>query len=582
MSRSRVTRTWAEVALVAVSIANVLGFIRVFVDFTFLPVLATTAVAAHLLAVGCRRLGWGTIVSFFVSAGGLAIAAPLLLVRDTTWYGLPTHLSWSTIRLDLVDAWNQFSVVKAPVPAEAGFLAAALIAVWIAAWVADTFAFRFDALIEAIVPTAGIFLFVSVLARPDYRLVSCALYLGAVFAFVAMHRAWLDERAPGWLSDDSHSVAPTVLRTTAKVGAAAVVAALVLGPALPGAGEAPLWDLDTSNSGGTRITLSPLIDIRGRLANRSDEIVFEVASPEPSYWRVMALDTFNGETWTSEGSYTGVSGQLPPTDAPATGDTFVQTFTIENLSSIWLPAAFVPISVSPGGSISFDAESASLITDKQSASGLKYQVTSVRPNLQQAQLEASDSISISREIRDRYTKLPRDYPQNLRDIAGQIIANASSEYDRALVLQNWFRDNFAYDLSVRAGQDVNAIESFLEQRRGYCEQFAGTYAAFAAIDRPARACGHGFHVWRADRTACTSCGGNSSTRGPRCSSRASGGCRSSRHRDAARPVPRATRTSPRTRLLPATRRRTARPRRRRCRAARRRRCRSRRVKSSRA
>ncbi len=261
----------------------------------------------------------------------------------------------------------------------------------------------------------------------------------------------------------------------------------MLGPALPGAGEAPLWDLDTSNSGGTRITLSPLIDIRGRLVNRSDEIAFEVASPEPSYWRVMALDTFNGETWTSEGSYTGVSGQLPPTDAPATGDTFVQTFTIENLSSIWLPAAFVPISVSPGGNKSFDAESASLITDKQSASGLKYQVTSVRPNFQQAQLEASDSISISREIRDRYTKLPRDYPQNLRDIAGQIIANASSEYDRALVLQNWFRDNFAYDLSVRAGQDVNAIESFLEQRRGYCEQFAGTYAAFArSIGLPAR------------------------------------------------------------------------------------------------
>ncbi len=188
MSRSRVTRSWAELALVAVSIANVLGFIRVFIDFTFLPVLATAAVAAHLLAIGCRRLGWGTIVSFFVSAGGLAVAAPLLLVRDTTWYGLPTHLSWSTIRLDLVDAWNQFSAAKAPVPAEAGFLAAALIAVWIAAWVADTFAFRFDALIEAIVPTAGIFLFVSVLARPDYRLVSCALYLGAAFAFVAMHR----------------------------------------------------------------------------------------------------------------------------------------------------------------------------------------------------------------------------------------------------------------------------------------------------------------------------------------------------------------------------------------------------------
>ena len=351
------------------SLANVIGFIRVFADFTFLPVLATTVVAAHLLAVGCRRLGWGTIVSCVVSAGGLAIAAPLLLVRDTTWYGLPTHLSWTTIRLELVDAWNQFSTAKAPVPGEAGFLAAALIAVWVAAWLADTFAFRFDALIEAIVPTAGVFLFVSVLARPDYRLVSCALYLLAVFAFVAMHRAWLDERAPGWLADSSSSIAPTVLRTTLKVGAVAVVAALVLGPALPGAGEAPLWDLDTSSGGGTRVTLSPLVDIRGRLVDQTNQVAFEVTSPTPSYWRLIALDTFDGEIWSSpESKYTGVSGDLPRTAAPiTTGETVVQTFTIKDLSSIWLPAAFAPINVSGGGNVGFDVDSASLITDKQSA-----------------------------------------------------------------------------------------------------------------------------------------------------------------------------------------------------------------------
>ena len=416
------------------------------------------------------------------------IAAPLLLVRDTTWYGLPTHLSWTTIRLDLVDAWDQFSVVKAPVPAEAGFLAAALVAVWIAAWLADTFAFRFDALIESIVPTAGIFLFVSVLARPDYRLVSCAIYLGAVFAFVALHRAWLDERAPGWLADSHKSVAPTVLRTTARVGVVAVIAALVLGPALPGAGEAPLWDLDTSGGGGTRVTLSPLVDIRGRLVDQTDEIAFEVTSPSPSYWRLTALDTFDGKIWSSESSYTGVSGDLPRTAAPiTTGDTVVQTFTITNLSSIWLPAAFAPVNVSGGGNVGFDVESASLITDKASAKGLTYQVTSVIPRLDAAQLEQSSTISIDPQMRRRYLQLPRDYPQDLRDQAVEITANAASEYQRALALQDFFRANFTYDLSVRAGHGEDAIESFLKERRGYCEQFAGTYAAFArSIGLPAR------------------------------------------------------------------------------------------------
>ncbi len=40
---------------------------------------------------------------------------------------------------------------------------------------------------------------------------------------------------------------------------------------------------------------------------------------------------------------------------------------------------------------------------------------------------------------------------------------------------------------MRAGHDEDAIRSFLEARRGYCEQFAGTYAAFArSIGLPAR------------------------------------------------------------------------------------------------
>ena len=64
-----------------------------------------------------------------------------------------------------------------------------------------------------------------------------------------------------------------------------------------------------------------------------------MASPTPSYWRLTALDTFDGKIWSSESEYTGVSGDLPRTAAPiTTGDTVVQTFTIKDLSSIWLPA----------------------------------------------------------------------------------------------------------------------------------------------------------------------------------------------------------------------------------------------------
>jgi hypothetical protein len=71
-----------------------------------------------------------------------------------------------------------------------------------------------------------------------------------------------------------------------------------------------------------------------------------------------------------------------------------------------------------------------------------------------------------------------------------VTAGDTSSYDQALTLQNWFRDNFTYSLSVPAGHDGDAIDGFLDPRNGrigYCEQFAGTYAAMArAIGLPSR------------------------------------------------------------------------------------------------
>jgi hypothetical protein len=90
-------------------------------------------------------------------------------------------------------------------------------------------------------------------------------------------------------------------------------------------------------------------------------------------------------------------------------------------------------------------------------------------------------------IADHYLDLPSSYPDRFRQLATQITANATTPYDKALALQNWFRTNFTYDLNVAPGHGETAIDTFLSQRRGYCEQFAGTYAAFArSIGLPSR------------------------------------------------------------------------------------------------
>src|SRR5439155_8920763 len=52
---------------------------------------------------------------------------------------------------------------------------------------------------------------------------------------------------------------------------------------------------------------------------------------------------------------------------------------------------------------------------------------------------------------------------------------------------DYFRKNFTYSLDVPQGQSSSAIDEFLESKSGYCEQFAGTFAAMArAVGLPAR------------------------------------------------------------------------------------------------
>ena len=99
------------------------------------------------------------------------------------------------------------------------------------------------------------------------------------------------------------------------------------------------------------------------------------------------------------------------------------------------------------------------------------------------------STEIPDDIAERYTQLPADFPELATDEAVRITGEAATPYDKALALQNYLRsDRFTYDKEVGAGHSTEALLTFLfETRRGYCEQFAATFAALArAVGLPSR------------------------------------------------------------------------------------------------
>src|SRR5207245_1146447 len=88
----------------------------------------------------------------------------------------------------------------------------------------------------------------------------------------------------------------------------------------------------------------------------------------------------------------------------------------------------------------------------------------------------------------RYLQLPK-VATSSRNLAVQITRGKATEYDKALALQNYLRNPpFVYSTNTTLSHSERAIEEFLfNTKKGYCEQFSGSYAVLArSIGLPTR------------------------------------------------------------------------------------------------
>ena len=497
----------AELALVGLTVAAVAGLARLFSGWSFfLPVLVTV-LAAHALALVMRRLGLGPLTATVLSGLGMVLVVAWVVEPHTLTFGLPSGQTWDLVNLDLKAAWERFGEVKAPTPVVPGFVLACAAGGWVAAFAADTFAFRARARFEALAPSFVLFLVGAMLGAERYRLAASVLYLAAVLAFLV-----LSERAratgPSWFAGRSRDGGRALVRGGAYTAAGAVALAVLVAPHVPGAHSRGLvgWREGPTKGSSSRQTVSPLVDIRERLISRTGTELFRVRSSEPSYWRLTSLERFDGNIWSSSGSYSPARGPLPSgVSSRASQEVVIQEFDIRALSAIWLPAAYRPQRLDGPRGVRFDPDSSSLLTDADTAEGLRYSVQSAVPRLTASQLVPATA-ALPRRLQEDYLALPDDFPNRVSGLAESLTradpANCArlsctpeetasgqlSPYHQARALQDWFRSTFTYDLNQRSGHDTSAIERFLfVTKAGYCEQFAGSFAAMArSLGLPAR------------------------------------------------------------------------------------------------
>lgn len=481
MSRWRDAQPLATLAVAALSVATVVTMCRIFAEWGFLQPMVVVVLAVHLFAFSLRVARVPTWAALPLSVGVVLPVVAVVYYRDSTAWLLPTGETLDLIRADVRLVWEQFPRAVAPVPSEGSFVICTAMLLGLCAATADTFAFRAFGRAEAVVPTGVVFVFGSALGIDRNRVSSAALWIGAALVAVAMLRLSHGRDDRSWMGGRQRSLVGAVPATVACALVAALGAGAV-GPRLPGAGEDPLVDTRNRSNEVTQV-LSPLVDIRSRLVNRGNVELFSVESDAPAYWRVAGLTEFDGSAWTPpDEDLRPAVGRL----AAVRGDERIisQTIVIERLGGNLVPAAFSPVQLGSSGLFFADSTQTLVLPGDGLQTGDVIRVLSAAPTLSADELRLSTA---SFPPDPAWARTPRGIPDEAVRLAVEVTAGATTPYDQARMLQDWFRSEFTYDLNVQSGHSGDAMSNFLRIRRGYCEQFAGTFAAMArSLGLPAR------------------------------------------------------------------------------------------------
>ncbi|MGA8255073.1 MAG: DUF3488 and transglutaminase-like domain-containing protein, partial [Nocardioides sp.] len=304
-----------------------------------------------------------------------------------------------------------------------------------------------------------------------------------------------------------HRLSDSVRATTVGIGSMALVAGVLVPLAVPTL-DLQVFDIGNGPGGDDTIQIdNPLADLRRDLVRGNDVplIRIETDNPSPDHLRISVLNRFAGNEW-SAGDRDVPTDNLPDGDMPAlqgVGDRVSRTpydyevAITSNFESRWLPTQAPITSIEAEGDWRYDPGTMDFLAsgdDEQNTAGMTYSMTGVEIDFDaSAAGEDSTSVGLSPEV----TALPSDLPETVRSLARQVTGGAATSFDKAAVLQQWFREDggFSYSLdpseveSSKVGNDelVAFLRDDEQGRTGYCEQFAAAMAVMArSLNIPAR------------------------------------------------------------------------------------------------
>lgn len=431
-------------------------------------VIAVTGTGMLMRRLLRRRAAWLQDTATFVVQIVVAVAVlTLLLAGDTALFGfLPTSSTVALFGALGTAAVEAIVFGSAPLDPSPGLTAAIGAGFAVVALLLDHLVAHRSAVL-AIVLTGVIGAVPMIVTLGDTNVVWFVL-LGVFALFLFRYTA---RRHPESPRQSSTSLAVAV-------GAAALATTVVIAPALPVA----------ANLAGTGVGVT--VDASLRLGDdlrqpNPVEVLTVAAKGETApYLRLTTLSRFDGRVWQpDEGD---LQSQEDGFGAPEWGEDIATeeldtSIRVLRMSSSWLPVPYPATAVQGlSGSWRVAPDNRTLFSRSADAVGNDYTVSSTRliPTLEQIR-----AIDAAAPIDDPDAE-PVELPAIIADLAAEVTADETTDYDRLVTLQNWFRAQFAYSLETPVeegfdGTGAEAVARFLEERSGYCVHFAGAFALMA-------------------------------------------------------------------------------------------------------
>jgi transglutaminase-like putative cysteine protease len=278
-----------------------------------------------------------------------------------------------------------------------------------------------------------------------------------------------------------------------RIGVLAVAVAVALPLLLPADTRNALAGIFHPKSGGGGLgsigangegtSIDPYVELRGQLVRDKPVEVMRVhvdapAGVQPFYVRLNVLDNFTGDGWrpgpthgvTEPVSATSYSS-LPPSGQPDT-QSFQAFITITGLAGN-APVFDVPVSLQglDGGATWSPQDQLLLGSDVHQGEQISEVVAQPDPTPDQLRADPGAPLGDM----SRLLALPQ-LPTYVTRLVDRLTAGKQTPFDRAQAIFQYFADpanHFQYTLQTTDGDSGSDLVDFLQNKRGFCQQYAG-------------------------------------------------------------------------------------------------------------